>query len=536
MYKVLIVDDFEADRIRLRKIIDSWKEQDIVVAGECETGLQAMDFIEENKPDIIISDIEMPYMNGLEMAKNIRAKYNNEIKIIFCTLYNEFKYAKEAIYSNSYGYILKPVQAEELLECIKRVSGDISKETQFKNELNSLQSTLDSFKPILADSFIKEILYGRNVKGSDIYEKADYFGVHMASSFLRLIYLEIDDYDIMTAELAVEEKQLFSMKIFSRIKSIVEEFGSFPVTNLDENHFIAIFSKNEMDLLKIFSYDCAQKMEDSMMKIGVSLSVSLSDICTSPAEMKGLFEQCKYLMRYKFTIGKGKIISSEDIPGNTELNIIDTNTLQKDVKYLLNSGCKEEIADFIDRQIACLSVKAGYNSLRNLCFLITMCVKFTLDENNANLSDVFMDESLVWQKLQRFETIVDAANWVKNLLVFANEHLSKKAISKNNAIVNEVKKYIISNISKNIGLDELASEMHYSPNYLNYVFKQECGQTINDFITDIKIGKAKEMLADVRNRVQNISDALGYSHAAYFCSVFKRITGMTPKEYRERAI
>lgn len=536
MYKVLIVEDFEADRLKLKKAVNLFKENMLEIIGECETGLEALDFIEENKPDIIISDIEMPFMNGLEMAKKIKEKYNNQIKLIFCTLYNEFKYAKEAIYANSYGYILKPIETDELLGCLEQVVEDIAHENQIKDEYNHLQYTLKTFKPVMVDNLLKEILYGINSNESDIWEKVNYFEVKIKKGFFRVLHVEIDDYENIAERQSAEEKQLFSLRIHEKIKQILGECGSFPVTRIDEMHFVVIISDNDMDASGSIANQCALKIKDFIGKTNISVTISISDSSTNISEIKSLYEQCKYIMRYKFSIGKGKIISGADIPNNIGFDGIDQNALQKDVRFLLNSGSKDEIVQYLDQYINHLTGRADDNTLRNYCFLVVICVRLVLNENNLNLSEVFVDESLIWEKLQRFETIMDAGNWLKNLLIFSNEHMTKKISSKNNLIVDEIKNYVLNNIDRSIGLDDLASELHYSPNYLNYIFKQEKGQTISDFITGVKMDKARELLADVRYKVHEISTALGYNHVAYFCSVFKKITGTTPKEYRERVI
>lgn len=536
MYKILIVDDFEADRLKLRKTINLINEGSIEIIGECETGPDALGFIEEKEPNIIISDIEMPFMNGLEMAKKVKEKFNNRIKIIFCTLYNEFKYAKEAIYANSYGYILKPVDAKELQDCLRQVTKDISQENRILDENNHLRNTLKSFRPVLVDNFLKELLYGINLNERDILEKIDYFEVNIIKGAFCVLYVEIDGYENITEVQNTEEKQLFSLKVLEKINQVVNECGTYPVTRVDEMHFAIIASERDRDTLSRAAAHCAEKLLRFIEKSNISVSVSRSDLNASLCEIKNLYEQCKYLMRYKFSIGKGKIISSSDIPNHTGFDAIDKNKMQKDIRFLLNSGSKDEILRYIDEQIANLAGKADDGILRNYCFLIVICVRLVLNENNLNLSDVFADENLIWGKLQKFETLIDAGNWLKNLMVFSNEHLAKKISSKNNIIVDEIKNYVQKNVNKNIGLDDLASELHYSPNYLNYIFKQEKGQTINDFITGAKIDKARELLTDIRYKVQDISEALGYNHVAYFCSVFKKITGTTPKEYRERAI
>lgn len=536
MYKLLIVDDFELDRTKIKKIINSWSEQIVNIVGECENGEEALRFLERIQVDIVISDIEMPYMNGLKMAKSINEKFGSSIKIIFCTLYNEFKYAQEAIYANSFGYILKPVQSDELLGCIRRVTGEILKEITLKNDYNDLQNTLESFKPVIINNFLRDILYGINTCETDIWEKARYFGLSLCRGCFGIIYIEIDDYEIITVGQSIDEKQLFSIRVYESIKKITDQIKYFHITRIDEMHFVVIASESEQGYLNKRIYNCSERISDMAEAMGISLSISISDACTKAEDIKNLYEQSKFIMRYKFSMGKGKIFSSDDIPEKTVFDNIDTTSLQKDIRYLVSSGNRTEIEQYIDENIKNMSGKANYNSLRNYCFSIVLCIRFTLSENNVNLSEVFTDENLIWDKLQKFETILDAANWIKNMLYFANEHLAKKSSSKNTAIVDEIKKYVLNNIDKSVGLDDLAVELHYSPNYLNYVFKLAYGETISDFITDSKIEKAKEMLGDVRNKVQYISDSLGFSHAAYFCSVFKKKTGITAKEYRERVI
>ncbi len=533
LYKVLIVDDFESDRLTLRKIIESWQDNSFKIVGECESGLQAMQFLEEITPDIIISDIEMPFLNGVDMAKIIKEKYNS-IKIIFCTLYNEFKYAKEAIYANSYGYILKPIQSEELYECLENVAGEITNEVKSMNEVNSIKKTIETFKPILADNFLIETLYGINIHQEEFAEKVEYFNLNINNGYYRVVYLEIDDFEIVTSNFTTEEKQLLSIRVLGKIKNFEGEEGGFPVTRVGEMQYAVILSGTEIQHAEEETYEHLNKIQKYLQKINISVTIAVSNISNTHVELKNLFEQCKYIMRYKYTIGKGKVISSTDIPNKTEFISLDINSLQKDIRYLLDSGSREEISRYFDSEIGHLSERLDETTLRNYCFQILICVKIALSENNVSLSDVFTDESLLWDKLQKFETILDQGNWLKNILLFANDYLSQKSTSKNKIIVDKIIEFISQNINKNYGLIELASEMHYSPNYLNCIFKQEMGMTINDFITSEKVAKAKEMLKDVRNRVQSVSDELGYSHAAYFCSVFKKSTGMTPKEYREK--
>ena len=149
MVKILIVDDFLADRRSIRSLLTSFTRLDIEITGEAENGLQALEQIEANVPDIVISDIEMPLCDGFELARNIRIHYP-DIKIIFCSIYDEFEYARQALYFGGYGYILKPIDPNELNQCIQRVTSKISDETienRFHQESEEIRSIFAMYQP-----------------------------------------------------------------------------------------------------------------------------------------------------------------------------------------------------------------------------------------------------------------------------------------------------------------------------------------------------------------------------------------------------
>ncbi|MBC2580451.1 response regulator [Clostridium sp. DJ247] len=533
MFNLLIVDDFEVDRKNLRDLLDSFEDIDINIVGECENGVEAVEFITENKVDIILSDIEMPFMNGLELAKNINVKFPNT-KIIFCSLYDEFEYARKALYLNTYGYILKPLDKDELLKCLKETMKDITNETGLKKEYDELKKLLENSKPQLIDNFIKDILYGSVMDEENIWDKKEYLGVKLQQGFFKLVYIEIDDYERITKNKTVEQKQLFTIKVYEKLKEISTELEGFPFTRLDDSHFVYTVSGDTYDKVYEKSKKFANMVINEFKLSDISITISISNECNTVTEVKTLFQQCTYIMRHKFILGNGKILNVEDIPSALQSKDIDLNTMQKDIKFLLNSGTDKDIKKYIDDLLRANSHVLDEIHLRNLCFSIVVCVIFVHSENNESLNIIFEDENLVWERLSKFETLADAHNWIENLLISVNNSLLSKVNNKNTLIAEEIKKFIEKNYMKGISIDTIAAELHYSPNYLSYVFKQTSRETIADYMTKLKIEKAKEMLLDIRNKIYTISEALGFSTTAYFCNVFKKFTSLTPKEYRER--
>ncbi len=535
MFRLLVVDDFEVDRKNIIDTIKGMSDIDIHIAGECENGREALEFIRENSIDIILTDIDMPFMNGLELAKCVNVEFPS-VKVIFCSLYDEFEYARKALYLNTYGYILKPIDRIELLECLKSVMGDITSEVGFRKEYEELKQVLEENKPQLLDHLIKDILYGTIKDEEEISYKAEYLGVDTAKPFYALLYLNIDDYQRIMQNKGIEHRQLFTIKVYEKFKQITLCFECPLVTKLDDSHFACIINGVLYEELYKACTIIAKEVIEAFKTSDTSITLAISDICKGVKDVKNLLEQCEYIMRYKFSLGSGKVLTSEDIPAETYSRSIDMNTMQKDIRFLLNSGSEEDIRSYVRELLQDDTDALGQECIRQIGFSVMVSIILVLSENNEKINQAFYSTDSVWEKLLEFETIADIGRWIEEMLIASSEQLAKKTSKKYDCIVAQSKVFINENYMKNIGIESIAEQVNYSPNYLSYVFKKVSGETIADYITKLKIERAKEMLLDISNKIYVIAEALGFSNTAYFCSVFKKATSMTPNEYRERNI
>ena len=539
MVKILVVDDLLADRISLCALLRSFSHLDIQITGEAENGLQALDQIEVNLPDIAIIDIEMPLCDGFELARNIRMHYP-ELKIIFCSLYDEFKYARQALYFGGYGYILKPIDPNELEQCIQRVSGKMSDESlelHRRKEAEEIRSIFAMFQPILAQNLLKDLLFGvPHAREAEMWDRLAYLNLKLTPGLFKVAYFTIDDFETITSSDSFEQRQVFSLRIARRIQEILGTESSSVLVSLNDAHFAVIFNLTTPDsaLLTKQVYDTCTRVLVDFLKSDVSLTISLSQTCGNIAEIGGLYQQCLYQMKHKYLLGKGKIILPEDVPSTRAAPDLDFNTILKEVRFLLNSGALPEIKTYVDHIFDHIPLEAGEAYLKNLCFYLVICTQTVLNENNETFNGIYHSEIQVWEKLIAFETIEDAAAWIKEIMAVSNQYLAAKSSKSNTQIVERVKKYIESNYVKNISLEEMAADLFYSANYINRIFKQVTGETIFNYSSAYRIEKAKEMLLDPKIKLSGISSALGYSNSAYFSFIFKKATCLSPKEYRER--
>lgn len=530
MYRVLIVDDFFADRVNIRNAICSLKELNLEVVAEAENGLEAIDLIENNSVEIIICDIEMPICNGFELAKYIRSEFP-EVKIIFCSLHNEFDYVKKALFFDSYGYLLKPINPTELEECIIKV---IYNATVTKDYIKA-KDMIVQYKPLLADNLLVSLLFGTQSDfGDSFFDMAAYLNIPLIKEFVYLlIYIEVDNYDKVTYNQSAEGKQILSIKISNRLKELLLFEKNSIVAKIDLSHFACIlqFDKNTSTPDRsIIEDEICNLIITDFKKSDISLTISINSYLSNIHELKNQYEFCTYLMKYKFILGNGKIIKAGDIPSINTYPDMDYNMMIKDVRCLLNSAPALDIENYLSDLFTNYPSSANEQYIKNMCFMLLTCAQIVLSENNEALKN---GNSII-DIFSNFETIYEEIHWIENLFKEINVLLAKKAISRSHQIVDSIKKYIDRNFAKNISMESMAIDLYYSSVYLNRIFKQETGETISDYATRFRVEKAKEFLNDKRYKLQDIADMLGYCNPAYFSNIFRKYTGLTPSEYRER--
>ena len=532
MYKIMLIDDFSSDLEVLQHILDELSNVQIIAV--CSNGKEALEQIPELMPDIIISDIEMPIMNGFDLARFVKSDYP-DIKIIFCSFHNEFEFVQQALYLDGYGYVLKPVNSEELSKCILDVMSEIGALNAKRNESIRIRDILETNRPLIADNFVRELICGMSKDFDDIWERADYYDLNIRKGFYYIVLIEIDDYQKITARYSIEQKQILVNHIYKKLKDHIDLLSNGVLTRIDDSHFALLYSfsyeKNMDEAYEQILNECARILIE-YKKSDIGLTLALSNQAESIEKLCYLYENCTYTLSYKYLFGKGTIIKFKDIPYTASIPTIDYNRYKKEIRFLLNSGKENEFHEYIDGAMSNLTTYNHPDSIRDFLFYITICIQSILHEHKESFRSMLGEEITVWQQLLNFETVEDAQAWIIELMIKVNEYISSKTKQSNDLLCDKVIKYINENYTRDMNIDMLASEFHYNPDYLNHVFKENTGTTIYSYLCQFKVDQAKELLSNTSLKLYEIADRLGFSHTAYFGNFFKKYTGLTPKEYR----
>ena len=533
MFKLLIVDDFFIERENVKDIIGE-SGLDIQVCGECDNGLEALKVMDELKPDFVLTDVEMPFMNGLELAREMQVSYP-DITVIMFSFYDKFEYVKKALDTETFAYILKPIISEELIRTFEKLI--VQKRSEFdryKKEADLMRLVEDS-KPMLRNNFIKELFEGKYKLTTKIIEKFHYFHIAYAHNTYRVVVLELDNYEEVIQDMNYKQREMLHIRVDQMMGHYGEEHLSL-WTRIDRRHwaFLTWFGREDQSDLEDAIYDACDRIYESLQNINICVSYGISNIFEQMVEIPKAVKQGHMALAYKFNYKRGQIIQYDEIMGIERDYEIDLGRIQKEVKEILLSANEGAGLKFVRELFLDMGPKVPQETVRSLCFGIITAMQVSLENQFVTFNDVFGKKDIVWEKLIRFETIYDVENWLKNMLTFSIRYISEQKRSEDHKISDEVKEYIHKNYNQSITVKDIAEAMFYNPNYLNNVFKEETGTTILDYITRHRIDKAKEMLSQSDTmKVKEVAATVGYSNGAYFRSLFKRHVGMSPKDYRQ---
>lgn len=532
MFKLLIVDDFFIERENVKDIIAE-SGLDILVCGECSNGQEALELMDELKPDFVLTDVEMPFMNGLELAKVIQESFL-DVTVIMFSFYDKFEYVKNALDTDAFAYILKPIINQELISTFEKlINQKRSEHDRAKNEAELLQLVEES-KPVLKHNFLKELFEGKFKSMSKILEKMQYYDVAYTHNTYRVVVLELDNYDEVIKNMNYSEREMMHI----RVDQMLGQHGRKHLslwTRLDRSHwaFLTWFGREEQYDLEEAIYATCDQIFDELLAFDISTSYGISQVFELLINVPKAVNQGKRALANKFNYKSGQLIKYSDVQGIEREYEIDLGAIQKEVNEVLLSANKGTGLKFVRELFKDMGPGVPRETVRSLCFGIITAMQVSLENQFVTFEDIFGKEELIWEKLLRFNTIYDVENWLKNMLTFSINYINEKKKSGDHKISDEVKTYIHQNYSQSIIVKDIAEAMFYNPNYLNNVFKEETGTTVLDYITKYRIERAKKLLSqEMSMKVKEIAALVGYNNDAYFRSLFKRHVNMSPKDYR----
>ncbi|HBM75752.1 MAG TPA: DNA-binding response regulator [Clostridiaceae bacterium] len=525
MYKVFVVEDEQIVREGIRNKID-WEQTKYRLCGEAADGEMALSMISELRPDIIITDIRMPFMGGLELSRVVRHTMPY-VRIIILSGHDEFAYAKEAISIGVDEYLLKPINSSQILSALDKVTKVIEEEKQKQLNNRRLQIELKSIEEFKRNRFFEELVLGE-IGTSEAIEIACSEGIDIIAHSYIMLDVEIDISDQFSKKIC--SAQNYVEKLFKDRQDIIWFFRGY------DRLVILIKGDNSSDLTET-SYGIAQTLKYELERnIDIHLSIGIGSPVERIGEIAKSYSDAHNVHKYMGQLHHGQIISIGDIEdkeiGYSFLKEAD-NSIRESIRYLRSKDV-DSFVEKLERKIISTDGQNTFIGCYILMDFVMSCVRL--------ITEIGGDCTSILEQVDSLKNIFEIASSQEQFENFTKAIL-KKVIGirddsqnlKYGTVINKARRFIEDNYGdSSISLITVANEVNLSPNHFSTVFSQEMGETFIEYLTKVRIEKAKEYLSDPSYKSPEIAYAVGYNESHYFNYLFKKHTGLTPREYRNQ--
>lgn len=522
LYKIFLADDEPVIIRGLKKMIN-WEELNCEVIDSALNGEEAYEKIQKERPDIIISDISMPKMTGLELLRQIQED-DLDIKVILLSAYQEFQYAQEAVKFGALAYLLKPVKAAELEETIRKVQSIMHKEKHIEllaEEKDPLQSIFENMN----QEYEHQDLYNTFVElGIDLKEK-QFIGVCFSlEEEIKKIY-------------PGNKYELLCFSVYKRIQEYVRNAKRGFVIKRDDNscNLILIFDQNALkEEMKDYMEGIANVIaEEYKMNLIIGVGDPVGDITS----LKHAYKTAKFAFEFHFFYNRPMIWYANINDRKYPLSFEDYNEKYKQVINSIVGG---------DSQ---LQVNEKINSLleviRNLHFgnryaVLNRCTQFSMDLFRDLLEYKLTDETYrtnlqtyleVLRKQSTYENLKE--EFLKYNQIFVSTSIARYQVT-DIPVIRQVKKYIKENYEKEITLNGIASMVFMNPYYFSTFFKKETGENFKNYVMGIRLKEARKILLESDIKTYELAQRVGYTNVRQFTDKFKEIYGDSPSGYKKK--
>lgn len=510
--KIIVAEDNKRENREICNII----EESGLPVQICETfsnGLAAFEYLKNNDTDILISDIQMPKLNGINLIKEIN-KNGLLTKVIFVSCYDTPSYLIDAINNKAAYYILKPIDKNKLIDCLKILIDDLNEQKKLKDEARQSQN----LKKLAIEQALNNMIFNKKdplaKKLLDKYIKNEYKTV---------IIIEIEDNDRFSSLMQNDSYETSALKCFINELN-TDDIKFYPVSVDTTSLAIIMTSKNEKenisDILESFQ-------RDTVATLGMNVKFGISGSTTDFSDLSLLYKEASEALAYISASDENKIINYKDIE-KIKKNRTDPTKIAKKLSEALDNGDKKNIEAIIDSYINETSNNSEY--AKKIAYILVNTAEIYLNKNNRSIEE--LTGKSIWDKISKTNTIPDLKQYLLNLFSMATDMPNSTSIENDNSITEKIKEIIEEDFKNKITAEYISKKLNYSPQYLNVVFKKNTGKTIFEYLTEFRIEKAKAFLKEPNSKIYLISQKIGYSKISHFRTIFKKHTGISPQEYR----
>ena len=523
LYSVLLVDDEEdAVQVIMKKI--NWESMGFRIAGYAGNGIEALEMAEKAQPDVVMTNIRMPYMDGLSLSRKLKELYPN-IRIIIFSGFDDFEYAREAIQIEVEAYVLKPINSSELKKIFENVKEDIDKERDEKQNIDKLQKYYMESLPVLRENFYTLLIEGR-VPADRMEQYFKEYQVQMSGPYYIVTVLHVSDLSgemepyltaVSVKKLAEEHvREKWDCRIFSYLGEIII------ITQLSEKREVTDYT----DYMDRF---CKMARRVCRAEVTAGIGRVCDEIKDIPISYKGAADA----VSYRVILGNTRAINITEVnPKNA-----DESWEERAVRQLfkmIRTGDRQSLEKAVSECVRKLfGRETSLQKYRLLIMeIITELFRFGSD-NQLKTEQIFGQNEDVYGEIMRMESVEAVQTWLMAVSARMQDMILADRTNTTKSFVKRAAEYVKEHYSdQELSVEVVCKALGVSTSYFSTVFKRETGKTFVKYLTEFRIEKAAELLLTKEEKTYLIAQKAGYSDPNYFSYVFKRQFGVPPSKYR----
>lgn len=533
MLKVLLVDDETRDIELMKKSLD-WESLGLQIVGTAYDGQTAIEKEVKLCPDIIITDLFMPLKNGMEFIAEVKKKHSN-VHIIFVSGYEDFRCAQFGIENSIDSYILKPITPAKLKKAVVASANACIEAKKRKFEQENFQILLKENMPKLRHIFLNELITSPELSVNTIQRKLDFFKIAISDSRLCVVTLRSDE--PFSPNDSISKNQLKQFEIGNAINEIIAQQPNICYFVRNDEEHVLILNCPDGDSMKWLG-DLIHSIINNIKSIyGFSVTAGVGIVVDGYANLPVCYKTACTAVNYHFFTGKGQVIFYKDIVENQELSSYFINIPKNDIVYSVLTGNEAKLHSLIDTMFSQMSnEKLAPSIVRNLCIELVSCCINEINKVNESVIQKDSSSELIYKMLFSLTNIQDIVQHVTEFLMRLCSNFAKSVYDRHTEIVESICRIIDQRLNQSLSVEMIADEIFLSRGYATQIFKKVTGESINRYIINQRIEKAKELLRNTHLKINEVSLSVGYDNPTYFSSVFKNEVGISPREYRQRNI
>ncbi|OXM86738.1 response regulator [Paenibacillus rigui] len=530
MYKLMIVDDDVIIRRGLTRNID-WESQGIKLSGSAGNGKEALLLAESLKPDLVVTDIRMPHMDGLELTERLIAKFP-ELKVILMTSYEEFEFAKKALKLKVFDYILKPFENDALLDTVNRAAAEYRREKSVRKQI------IDSM-PLLRQLFWEHLISGR-FEETELATESEFLGIRLHASHYAASVIKIDDYRSPNM-LNRFGQEMLKYCVGNIIEEMTRHLDPCYIIHYDGGEIVLVFGSDDEPVHMAHElHTLMEKLRANVETfLKTTITVGIGPVYERPLSLQHSYAEANAALEYRHITGTNQVFIAQEVHLQPEPETVSPQGWEKDLLVKVKLGMEEPAVSIID-QLEQDVLKRKRVPLQQVHILGTEIALLLYREfwewiQTPQMEQRFGGFTHFCANLQTMTTSKQIFTTVRDFTVELISEICARRDSHQKQLMSKAYQYVETHFSReDLSLQDVANYVNVSPGYLSAMFKKIGNTTFSECLLKTRMEKALQLMSKDDCKAYEIAYQIGFSNPQYFSVCFKKYTGFSPSEYRSR--